>query len=180
MLSVHRSHPRPALEAEKRQAGSLRGTRFHCEPETKSQLTEHEAENKKVTGHLRNSLNIIDGSGNNYIVCILFSLSPLPCRYSDIHVCACLYVCVCFSINLPQKVEEIAPLDVENWMATLWWTLCKWPHGSKTGKDSALLIHSLPQQLQKGQVTKKWIDMRGFVLMVPLRSLHSHRQANPE
>lgn len=67
-LSIHQSHPGPALEAEKSQAGSLRGTRFHWEPETKSQLTEHEVENKKVTGHLGNSLNIIDGSGNNYIV----------------------------------------------------------------------------------------------------------------
>lgn len=69
-LSLCHNQPRPALEAEKPPAGSLRGTRFHGEPETKSQLTEHGVENKKVMGHLGNSFNIIDGSGNNYVVCI--------------------------------------------------------------------------------------------------------------
>ena len=72
MLSVHHSHHRPTREAEKSKdgfLGSLGTLVGSLLSRDKIQLTQCGV--KKVTWHLGNSLNIIDGSGADSTGCVL-------------------------------------------------------------------------------------------------------------
>lgn len=100
------------------------------------------------------------------------------------HVCASLYMCVYFSINLPQKVGS------ERDRASGCRELGGHPFGGPSVTDLMVADREglspadpLPSPTApEGPDHKKLIDMRGFVFMVPLEvsHLHSHKRTLSE